>query len=273
MGRFLLIEYDAWDDSGKMFDSTRGEIAKMVRGFEGPILVVLGVDSIIPGLKKILEEMKEGEEKEFKLNPSEAFGHKDAKLVKVFSIKQFEDNNLKPQVGDIIEVENEGQKLRGIVKNIGSGRVTVDFNHPLAGKVVYYKVKILKEIKEEGEKVKTLAERSLRGKGFKINKVEDDKVFIGVDERVVEAVKKDEKVKDALLGLLVTFFEIRNSLEFLLKEALGKTFSVVLELPKELKERIASAFKEEGVEVEEEGETIKLKDENLNRLLEGVCFV
>ncbi|MCQ4335422.1 MAG: peptidylprolyl isomerase, partial [Sulfolobaceae archaeon] len=61
-----------------------------------------------------------------------------------------------PYVGQVLETADGS---RGIVRSISGGRVVVDFNHPLAGKTLIYRVKVVKLLKDEESKFRALLER------------------------------------------------------------------------------------------------------------------
>ncbi len=155
-GDFVLIELEGRDVNGNIFDTTKGDLAKKLHGKEGPLLVVYGKAVLIPGLKKALAEMKEGEEREIKLSPDEAFGKKKKELIKVVPLSQFKARGVVPTKGNIVSFETEGGVVNGIVKSISNGRVMIDFNHPMAGREVIYRIKVVKVIKDEKEKIKVL---------------------------------------------------------------------------------------------------------------------
>jgi len=62
-----------------------------------------------------------------------------------------------PSIGDVVEVNG----ARGIVKQISGGRVIIDFNHPLAGKTLVYKVRVVKKLESFEDKVRALSSRHL----------------------------------------------------------------------------------------------------------------
>ncbi len=202
-GDFIIIEYTGYNEKGNIFDSTEGKIAKELHGKEGPMLLMFGYDYIIPGLAEELEKMKEGEEKEIEIPPEKAFGKRSRKLVKVFSPSDFNNNvNLIP--GAAIEIQTpEGITLKGVVKTITSGRVMIDFNHPLADHKVKYKIKLNKVITKKEEKIKTLMEDiGLKG-DFEIK---DEKITFNLEN------VKDLKTKQAriLMAINVAIPEIKK---------------------------------------------------------------
>lgn len=156
MGDFVKIEYTGYDQSGNVFDSTQGKIAQQLHGKEGSMLIVLGTDYLVKGMEDALLGMKKGDEKEILLSPDKAFGSKDRRRVKVFSVEEFYRNKLDPYPGAVVQMETEMGSLNGIVKSVNSGRVTVDFNHPLADQQVKYKIKLIEVIEDSKAKIESL---------------------------------------------------------------------------------------------------------------------
>lgn len=141
---FVLIELEGRDEKGNIFDSTRGEIAKRLHKKEKPLLLVFGRAVMIPGLKKMIEKMREGEEKEAVLEPDEAFGKRRKNLIKVMPLRDFAKFGVDAKSGTTVHMDTNAGRIYGVVKSSAGGRVMVDFNHPLAGKKVRYKIKVLK---------------------------------------------------------------------------------------------------------------------------------
>jgi FKBP-type peptidyl-prolyl cis-trans isomerase 2 len=141
-GDFVKVEYTGYDANGSVFDSTSGPIAKQLHGKEGSMLIVLGVDFIVKGMEDALYSMKKGEEREISVPPEKAFGSRTRNRLKIFSINEFHHNEMDPQPGIVVQMETEYGTLNGMVKSVNSGRVLIDFNHPLADQTVKYKVKL-----------------------------------------------------------------------------------------------------------------------------------
>ncbi|MAD42549.1 MAG: peptidylprolyl isomerase [Arcobacter sp.] len=101
-----------------------------------------GVGQVIAGLEKRIINMKPGEAASIRVPAAEAYGEYDASAIQTLPIEEFA--NIKDlKVGMQIQGEDEeGELTQIIVKEITQTEVTVDFNHPLAGKDLDYKVKI-----------------------------------------------------------------------------------------------------------------------------------
>jgi len=143
--------------TGEVFGATREEDAKKHDVYDskkryGPSLVILGAGFIIPGVEKHLLQMKVGERKSFDVIPKDAFGMKKRELIRVVPYKKFVEKNITPFPGLPIEIDNRHCK----VLSVAGGRVTVDYNHPMAGKVLSYDVEITGLIKTPKERVESL---------------------------------------------------------------------------------------------------------------------
>lgn len=163
-GDFLLVEYTIRiKDTNTVVDTTDAELAKKENIYEssrvyGPTLIILGKNWLNPYVEEEITKLGENEEREIEVEPSKAYGDRDPDKVKIFSQREFQRRGYTVNVGDIVEIGG----LRGVVKQISGGRVVVDFNHPLAGKTLIYKIKVIKKLEDFNEKVKALASRHLR---------------------------------------------------------------------------------------------------------------
>lgn len=157
-GDFLEVEYNAWTASDNGLISTTDEKkAKEGNIYDehvhyGPVLVVIGSNSVIKGLDKSLRDLSLNETKKFTFKPSEAFGERMPDLVRVMPIAEFRKRDIDPYPGMQVNIDN----ATAIVKNINSGRVTVDMNHPYAGQDITYEIKVVKQLTNEKDKVKAL---------------------------------------------------------------------------------------------------------------------
>uniref|UniRef100_A0A7V4N3U0 Peptidyl-prolyl cis-trans isomerase n=1 Tax=Thermodesulfobacterium geofontis TaxID=1295609 RepID=A0A7V4N3U0_9BACT len=186
-GDFIELEFTGIVN-GEVFDTTDENIAKSI-GYKGevkPIKIIVGEGMVVRGLDKNLEGKEVGKEYEIKLKPNEAFGEKNAALIKTISINAFNDKS--------ILKENSFINIEGIVARVvkvGSGRVVLDFNHPLAGKEIIYKFKIKRKIEDEEEKVAAILQ-FFNVKEYKIEKNGSIKIKTKakLPEKVIELIKK-----------------------------------------------------------------------------------
>ena len=108
-----------------------------------PSSIVIGQAEVIPGLDNGLIGMVAGESKQIKVEPEQAFGPWQEELTMATELSQFPDDE-QPQVGDVLEMENDTVGLIEVtVMKIENNNVTLDANHPLAGKVLYFELELL----------------------------------------------------------------------------------------------------------------------------------
>jgi FKBP-type peptidyl-prolyl cis-trans isomerase SlyD len=146
---FIELDYTG-RVNGIVFDTTMQTDAP--QGSKGPFepaVVKLGSGQLIPGLDAFLTGKKPGEYA-VTLEPEQAFGKKQAQLLKLVPLSAFgkEAKRLEPGLSVTI-----GEQ-RGIVKSVSGGRVVVDFNHPLAGQTVEYTVHLKGPVTDDVKKVK-----------------------------------------------------------------------------------------------------------------------
>ncbi len=200
-GDFVEIEYTGKIKVlDKVFDSSNEEIAKSndiynPRMKYGPIVVCIGEHNVIKGLDEKLENREVGKEYEIEISAEEGFGKKDPKLMKVVSRALFKKQNMTPYPG--LQINADG--MVGVVRSVNGGRVTLDFNHPLAGRDLVYNIKILNKVDDIEKQIKSLIKFNLFMFGednFK-TKIEGDKLEITSKIKIPEQFQKpfEEKVK------------------------------------------------------------------------------
>ncbi|MBW2977534.1 peptidylprolyl isomerase [Candidatus Woesearchaeota archaeon] len=135
-GDKVKVEYEGKLDDGTVFDSSEKHGGK-------PLEFQIGSKQVIPGFEKALIGMEKGEEKEIKLKPAEAYGDPNPELVKkIPKDKLPTDKELKPGMMLSIGLPT-GQQIPARITEIGDKEVTIDLNHPLAGKNLNFKLKVV----------------------------------------------------------------------------------------------------------------------------------
>ncbi|MBI4895683.1 MAG: FKBP-type peptidyl-prolyl cis-trans isomerase [Candidatus Aenigmarchaeota archaeon] len=154
-GDFVKIDFIGKLESGEIFDLTDEKVAKENNIFNPsikykPVTVIIGAGFVVPGLEKALMDMTVGEKKEVSVKPEDAFGNRNPELIKTVPEKAFEGKHVVP--GMIVDFGN----TRGRIQSISAGRVRVDFNHPLAGKVLKYNVDLKEHIDDQIQQVEAV---------------------------------------------------------------------------------------------------------------------
>jgi FKBP-type peptidyl-prolyl cis-trans isomerase SlyD len=106
-----------------------------------PLEFITGKGHIIPGLEKGLVGMSEGESKKITVPAKEAYGEYNPEAIETLPREQFEGIDL--QVGMPLYGQDEsGHQVQVVVKDFNDESVTIDFNHPLAGKDLTFDVTV-----------------------------------------------------------------------------------------------------------------------------------
>lgn len=110
---------------------------------EEPLSFTMGDHTFQPGLELGLYGLRAGDEQTLTLTPQQAYGDHDASLIQQMPLSDFE-GRLDPEPGQVIGfATHDGEETMGIVREIDGDTVEVDFNHPLAGHEVVFRVKII----------------------------------------------------------------------------------------------------------------------------------
>lgn len=134
-GDTVLVDYTGTLEDGTVFDSSEGK---------QPLSVALGQGQVIPGFEEALLGMAVGEEKDITLPPSEAYGESDPSLIDSIPKENLQgDVDLTP--GEILyAVDSVGNQRQATIVSSDDETITLDLNHPLAGKTLNFKVKVVK---------------------------------------------------------------------------------------------------------------------------------
>ena len=109
----------------------------------GQIEVTLGSGQVIAGFENALLGMVEGDTKNVTLEPGEAYGPHNHQLVHVVERERI-PAEIDLQVGTAIQASDaSGQQLHLLVVELDADRVTLDANHPLAGKALTFGLELV----------------------------------------------------------------------------------------------------------------------------------
>lgn len=133
-GDKVKIEYTGTLEDGTIFDSSTDH--------GNPLEFEVGSGQVIKGFDDAILGMNEGEEKQFSIEPADAYGEHDPTLVQKVPREIFpQDAELVP--GLLFEAGlPTGEKVPATITEVQGGIVSVDLNHPLAGKKLNFKIKI-----------------------------------------------------------------------------------------------------------------------------------
>lgn len=107
-----------------------------------PLEFILGRGQIIPGLEEELKSMSEGESKDVSINAKDAYGEYNEQALQTLPKEQFAGIELTKGMSLYGQGE-DGQTVQVTVKDFTDEEVTVDYNHPLAGKDLLFAVSVV----------------------------------------------------------------------------------------------------------------------------------
>lgn len=205
-GDFIEMDFVAKVNStGIVFDTSIESEAKAHNIYSKetvfkPLVVCVGEGYLLKGLDDFVIDKKPGK---YSVNLENAFGKKNAKLLRLVAIREFHKNKINPQPGLEVELDDR----RGIVRTVNGGRVIVDFNHPLSSQDIIYDIDIKRIVEDEAEKVKSvLTFLKIPFKNVEIDSSNSDNVKViisyGVDvpkelnEPITREIKRLTKIQE-----------------------------------------------------------------------------
>lgn len=136
-GDKISVEYTGMFENGEVFDSS-------IHGDHShPLEFVVGDGEVIGGFDKAVIGMEKGEEKEFTIEAKDAYGEYNPNLVQKIPREALPADQ-EPKVGMTLMVKSpDGREFPLRISKIEDDGISLDVNHPLAGKRLIFKIKIL----------------------------------------------------------------------------------------------------------------------------------
>ncbi len=157
-GDYILLDYTVSSkEDGKVLETTIEEIAKEAGIYKPeevyrPRLILLGETKLFEPLEEKLLSIDVGQEFEVEVPPEKAYGNRDPANVRVVNIRELHRRGILPKPGDALDID--GRVARVI--SVSGGRVTLDFNHPLAGRTLIVRGKVVRKLETDEEKIRYL---------------------------------------------------------------------------------------------------------------------
>jgi FKBP-type peptidyl-prolyl cis-trans isomerase SlyD len=140
-GKVVTIHYTLTDENGATIDSSQGG---------EPLVYLHGADNIIPGLENALNGKNTGDSLDVTIAPENAYGPHVPEMVQEVPRSAFEGvDSIEPGMSFQAAAE-DGSTQRVVVTGITDETVTVDGNHPLAGKQLTFDVTVI-DIRDASE--------------------------------------------------------------------------------------------------------------------------
>src|SRR3989344_4721304 len=131
-GDKVKVDYTGTFEDGEIFDTSEGRT---------PLEFTAGSGQVVKGFDEAVIGMEKGEEKEITLQPSEAYGDPNPLLIKKLPKEQLPKD---AKVGGILTLSlSNNQQIPAKITEIKDEEVILDLNHPLAGKVLKFKIKVV----------------------------------------------------------------------------------------------------------------------------------
>ena len=216
-GDFIKVEMTGMAvETEEIFETTDEELAREEGIFDenrsyGSRLVIVGEGFVLRGLDERLPGTPFNEEVEIEIPPEEAFGERNASDVQMVAYRVLRSKGVNPYVGAEIEIDGRP----AVIRSIGAGRVQVDYNHPLAGRQILYKINVVEHLIDEKDKMRALIGRRFLGIDtgeFDIKKTKK-KLRIGIPDQIFFG----ENIQIAKRGValdILRYFEDIDEIEY-----------------------------------------------------------
>lgn len=133
-GDTVRVHYTGTLQDGTEFDSSHGR---------DPLEFTVGEGEVIQGFEEMVLGLDEGESTEATLPPEEAYGERSEERLIEVETDQLPDD-IEPEIGMQLEIETpQGGRARVRITEIGDDVVTLDGNHPLAGRELTFELEVV----------------------------------------------------------------------------------------------------------------------------------
>ena len=216
-GDFIMVDMTGSSvETGEVFDTSSEETAQAEGLYEegrtyGSRLVIVGDGYVLRGLDEKLAGTAFDEEVEIEIDPQDAFGERNPEDLETVPYRVLRSKGINPHVGAELEIDGRS----AIVRSVGAGRVQIDYNHPLAGRKIVYKIKVVEHITEEKDIMRALLGRRFLGietTEFTLKKTKK-KLRIGIPDQIFFG----ENIQIAKRGValdLLRYFEDIEEIEY-----------------------------------------------------------
>ena len=133
-GDTVKVHYTGTLEDGTVFDTSVGR---------EPLEFTLGQGQLIPGFEQAVIGMKIGDSKTVNIPADQAYGPYRDDLIQVIERDQLPEG-LDPEVGQQLQMtQADGEVVRVMVSDVSEATITIDANHPLAGKDLTFEIELI----------------------------------------------------------------------------------------------------------------------------------
>ncbi|MDX1586422.1 MAG: peptidylprolyl isomerase [Balneolaceae bacterium] len=135
-GDTVKVHYTGSLEDGSVFDSSKER--------DEPLEFTLGQGQLIPGFEKAVEGMSVGDSTSVDIPSDEAYGDRRDDLEMEISREELPDN-IEPEVGMQLQMQQQqnGKAIPVQITAVNDDTVTLDANHPLAGKDLKFDIEVV----------------------------------------------------------------------------------------------------------------------------------
>lgn len=132
-GKTVRIHYTGTLNDGSQFDSSAGR---------DPLEFETGAGRVIPGFDAAVRDMSVGDKKTVTIPCQEAYGEVRKEMIGEIPNDRF-PKDLEVQVGMPLQMQGPQGPMPVVVKEVNQSSVTIDANHPLAGKDLTFELELI----------------------------------------------------------------------------------------------------------------------------------
>jgi len=135
LGDIVAVEYIGTLDNGGVFDSSE------MQG--GPLEFKVGGGQVLQGFEDAVVGMEIGDKKTIRLEPSEGYGEYSQNLIETIPRTSIPNHERLKEDTMLLVSLPDGSKMPASITAITEDTVTLDMNHPLAGEVLHFEIKVV----------------------------------------------------------------------------------------------------------------------------------
>lgn len=132
--KVVTMNFKLTDDHGNVLDSTE-------QG--GPFSYLSGNNMVLPKLEETVNGMIIGTKKSLKLNAADGYGNYNEEALQVVGKENFPEDFVLEVGREYMASNPDGVQMPFTITNVNGEEITIDFNHPLAGKNLNFDIELL----------------------------------------------------------------------------------------------------------------------------------
>jgi FKBP-type peptidyl-prolyl cis-trans isomerase SlyD len=132
--KVVTMNFTLKDEDGNVIESTENAV---------PFSYISGNNQILPKLEETLNQMLIGTKRDVTIDVAEAYGNYDKEAVKQVSRAEFPENVEVQEGMQFVANSPDGKEMPFTINKVHEDEITIDFNHPLAGKDLNFNVELI----------------------------------------------------------------------------------------------------------------------------------